>query len=159
MVNFTVAVCDNAQAGSGLAVFSFIAPSINYSNSATLTSGDITKSTGSSSTGSLVVSTSTSGTSLPASGYAATVDGATSQPIGINSSVTFTGLTATSHSVALSGVPTNCTVRGGTSQTVTVPTGGTATAAFSVSCRSAAHTAELQSPYDVVCRLTPETNL
>src|SRR5205823_9767923 len=72
MVNFTVAVCDNGPAGSGLDFFSFSAPSINYSNSATLTSGDITKSTGSSSTGSLVVSTSTSGTSLPASGYAAT---------------------------------------------------------------------------------------
>src|SRR5204863_6529526 len=89
---------------------------------------------GSSSTGSLLVSTSTSGTSLPASSYTATVDGATSQPIGINSRVTFTGLTATSHTVALNGVPTNCTVREGTSQTVTVPTGGTATAAFSVSC-------------------------
>ena len=134
MVNFTVAVCDNGPAGSGLDFFSFSAPSINYSKSATLTSGDIAKSTGSSSAGSLVVSTNTSGTSLPASGYTATVDGATSQPIGINSSVTFTGLTATSHTVTLSGVPTNCTVRGGTSQTVTVPAGGTATAAFSVSC-------------------------
>jgi len=116
MLNFTVAVCDNGPAGSGLDFFSFSAPSINYSKSATLTSGDITKSTGSSSTGSLVVSTSTSGTSLPASGYTATVDGTTSQPIGINSSVTFTGLTATSHTVELSGVPTNCTVRGGTSR-------------------------------------------
>ena len=134
MLNFTVAVCDNGPAGSGVDFFSFSAPSINYSKSATLTSGDITKSTGSSSTGSLVVSTSTSGTSLPASGYTATVDGARSQPIGINSSVTFTGLTATGHTVTLSGVPTNCTVSGGISQTVTVPAGGTATAAFSVSC-------------------------
>ena len=137
MLNFTVAVCDNGPTGSGLDFFSFSAPSINYSKSATLTSGDITKSTGSSSTGSLVVSTSTSGTSLPASGYTATVDGATSQPIGINSRVTFTGLTATGHTVTLNGVPTNCTVREGTSQTVTVPTGGTATAAFSVSCTAA----------------------
>src|SRR5438552_737803 len=134
MVNFTVAVCDNGPAGSGLDFFSFSAPSINYSKSATLTSGDITKSTGSSSSGSLVVSTNTSGTSLPASGYTATVDGITSQPIGINSSVTFTGLTATSHTVTLSAVPTNCTVSRGPSQTVTVPAGGTATAAFSVSC-------------------------
>jgi len=133
MLNFTVAVCDNGPAGSGLDVFSFSAPSINYSKSATLTSGDIAKSTGSSSAGSLVVSTSTLGSSLP-SGYTATVDGTTSQPIGINSSVTFTGLTATGHTVTLSGVPTNCTVSGGTSQTVTVPAGGTATAAFSVSC-------------------------
>jgi PKD domain len=133
LLNFTVAVCDNGPAGSDLDFFSFSAPSISYSKSGTLTSGDITKPTGSSS-GSLVVSTNTSGTSLPASGYAATVDGVTSQPVGINSSVTFTGLTATSHTVALSGVPANCTVSGGTSQTVTVPAGGTATAAFSVSC-------------------------
>src|SRR2546423_649904 len=89
MVNFTVAVCDNGPAGSGLDFFSFSAPSINYSKSATLTSGEIAKSTGSSSAGSLVVSTNTSGTSLPASGYTATVDGATSQPIGITSIVTF----------------------------------------------------------------------
>ena len=134
MLTFTVAVCDNGPTGSGLDFFSFSAPSINYSKSATLTSGDITKSTGSFSAGSLVVSTNTSGTSLPASGYTATVDGATSQPIGINSRVTFTGLTATSHTVALNGVPTDCAVREGTSQTVTVPAGGTATAAFSVSC-------------------------
>src|SRR5204863_4010175 len=52
MVNFTVAVCDNGPAGSGLDFFSFSAPSINYSKSATLTSGDIAKSTGSSSAGS-----------------------------------------------------------------------------------------------------------
>ncbi len=133
MLNFTVAVCDNGPAGSGLDFFSFSAPSINYSKSATLTSGDIANSTGSSSAGSLVVSTSTLGSSLP-SGYTATVDGTASQPIGINSSAMFTGLTATGHTVTLSGVPTNCTVSGGTSQTVTVPAGGTATAAFSVSC-------------------------
>jgi hypothetical protein len=36
--------------------------------------------------------------------------------------------------VVLSGVPSNCTVSGGNTQTVTVPSGGTATAAFSVSC-------------------------
>src|SRR5438094_291340 len=126
MVNFTVAVCDNGPAGSGLDFFSFSAPSINYSKSATLTSGDIVKSTtGSPATGQRTVTTTTTGTSLP-SGYTVTVDGTTSQPIGINSRVTFTGLTATSHTVALNGVPTNCTVREGTSQTVTVPAGGTA---------------------------------
>jgi hypothetical protein len=59
----------------------------------------------------------------------------TSQPIAITGSVTFTGLAGnSSHSVVLSGVPANCTVSGGTAQTVTVPSGGTTTAAFSVSC-------------------------
>src|SRR5213596_3441981 len=132
--NFTVAVCDNGPAGSGLDFFSFSAPSISYSKSGTLTGGDIVKSTtGSPATGQLTVTTSTTGTSLP-SGYTVTLDGTTSQAIGIKSSVTFTGLTATSHTVALSGVPTNCSVSGGTSRTVTVPSGGTATVSYSVTC-------------------------
>jgi hypothetical protein len=83
--------------------------------------------------GNLTVTTSTSGSSLP-SGYTVAVDGGAGQPIGINGSVPFTNLAAGSHSVVLSGVPSNCTVSGGNTQTVTVPSGGTATAAFSVSC-------------------------
>ena len=84
-------------------------------------------------TGNLTVTTSTTGSSLP-SGYTVAVDGGPGQAIGINSSVTFTGLAAGSHTVALSGVPSNCTVSGGTSQTVSVPSGGTANATFNVSC-------------------------
>src|SRR2546427_7373466 len=60
----------------------------------------------------------------------------------------FRSLTATGHTVTLSGVPTNCTVSGGTSQTVTVPAGGTA--------RSEEHTSELQSQSNLVCRLLLE---
>ena len=134
LLNFTVAVCDNGPAGSGLDFFSFSAPSISYSKSGTLTGGDIVKSTtGSPATGQLTVTTTTTGTSLP-SGYTVTVDGTTSRPVGINSSVTFTNLAATSHTVALSGVPTNCWVSGGTSRTVTVPSGGTATVSYYVTC-------------------------
>ncbi len=83
--------------------------------------------------GNLIVTTSTSGSSLP-SGYTVTVDGSQSQSIGINSSVTFTNLSAGSHTVALSGVPANCTVSEGNTQTVTVPSGGTVTTTFTVSC-------------------------
>ena len=84
--------------------------------------------------GSLTVTTSTTGSNLDPDGYTVTVDGTTSQPIGINGSVTFPGLAPGNHNVALSGVAANCTVSGGSSQTVTVPSGGTVTAAFSVSC-------------------------
>jgi len=84
--------------------------------------------------GNLTVTTSTTGSSLDPDGYTVTVDGTSSQLIGINGSVTFTGLVAGNHSVALSGVAANCTVSGGSSQTVTVPSGGTVTAAFSVTC-------------------------
>src|SRR2546430_13299890 len=74
------------------------------------------------------------GSSLDPDGYTVTVDGTSSQLIGINGSVTFPGLAPGNHSVALSGVAANCTVSGGISQTVTVPSGGTVTAAFSVTC-------------------------
>src|SRR3989440_1704626 len=83
--------------------------------------------------GNLDVTTSTSGSSQP-SGYTVTVDGSTSQPVGANDSVTFTGLSADSHSVALTNVAGNCTVSGANPQTVTVPSGGTATTTFSLSC-------------------------
>ena len=86
--------------------------------------------------GSLTVTTSTAGSTLDPDGYTVTVDGSQSQPITINNStgVTFTGLAAGSHGVVLSGVAGNCTVSGGASRTVTVPSGGTVTVAYAVSC-------------------------
>jgi hypothetical protein len=84
--------------------------------------------------GNLSVSTSTTGSSLDPDGYTVTVDGGSPQALGINASVSYTNLAAGNHTVAISGVATNCTVSGGTSRTVSVPSGGTATTAFSVSC-------------------------
>src|SRR5438445_6163868 len=84
--------------------------------------------------GNLTASTSTTGSSLDPDGYTVTVDGGSPQAIGINASVTYTSLTAGNHTVAISGVATNCTVSGSTSRTVSVPSGGTATTTFSVSC-------------------------
>jgi len=87
-------------------------------------------------TGDLSVTTATSGASgdLDPDGYTATLDGTTSRAIGINASVTFTGLTPGSHSVVLSGVAGNCTVSGGTSRTVSVTAGSTASTSYSISC-------------------------
>ncbi len=85
-------------------------------------------------TGSLTVTTSTTGSDLDPDGYTVTLDGgATSQPIATNGSVSFTG-PAGDHSVALSGVAANCTVSGANPRTVTVPSGGTVSTTFSVSC-------------------------
>src|SRR5439155_39064 len=55
--------------------------------------------------GSLRVTTSTSGDNPDTDGYTVTVDGTSSQPIGSNSStgVTFTGLSVSSHTVELTG--------------------------------------------------------
>ncbi|HYL56915.1 MAG TPA: hypothetical protein VEU73_15190 [Gemmatimonadales bacterium] len=85
-------------------------------------------------TGNLTVSTSTTGSNLDPDGYTATVDGGASQAIGTNGSVTFSGLSAGNHTVVLSGVAANCTASGGNSQTVNVPSGGTATASFAITC-------------------------
>jgi PKD domain len=85
-------------------------------------------------TGNLTVSTSTTGSSLDPDGYTVTVDGGSPQAVGINASVSYTNLSAGNHTVAISGVAGNCTVSGGTSRTVSVPSGGTATTTFSVSC-------------------------
>src|SRR5205823_172875 len=54
--------------------------------------------------------------------------------IGANGSVTFSGLSAGSHSVALSGVASNCTVSGGNKRTVSVTAGSTTRTDFSISC-------------------------
>ncbi len=85
-------------------------------------------------TGNLTVSTSTTGSGLDPDGYTVTLDGGSARAIGINASISYTNLTPGNHTVAISGVAANCTVSGGTSRTVNVPSGGTATTTFSVSC-------------------------
>jgi len=89
--------------------------------------------------GNLTVTTGTTAASLPPSGYTVTVDGGASQTIATNGSVTFTALTPTHHTLALLGVPANCTVNGANPQTVTVPSGGAITTSFAVSCPPAAN--------------------
>jgi len=87
-------------------------------------------------TGDLTVTTSTTGTDLDPDGYTVTLDGSTNQSIGSNDAtgVTFPNLPAGSHSVALSGVASNCTVSGGTSHGVTIVAGQPNSTAFSVTC-------------------------
>src|SRR5207248_7725345 len=85
-------------------------------------------------TGSVTVTTSTTGGTLDPDGYTFTVDGGSGRAIGINTSVTVDGLSPGSHTVVLSGIAANCNVSGGTSRTVTVTAGQTATASFSVDC-------------------------
>ena len=114
-----------------------------------ITAGSTTKTTFSvgctATTGTLKVTTSTSG-SVPTSNYTVTVDwnAASAQQIAPNNgSVTFSNLSATGHSVALSGFPANCTVTSANPQSVNVPAGGTATVAFKVSCTATATTGTL----------------
>jgi len=84
--------------------------------------------------GNLTVTASTTGLSLSLNGYTITVDRTASQQIPVNGSVEFTGLVEGSHSVLLSGVSVNCSVSSANPQKVRVPSGGTATSTFAVSC-------------------------
>ncbi len=84
-------------------------------------------------TGNLTVTTSTSGPNAPSS-YTVTVDGAQSKSIAASGNVSYSGLTPSSHSVQLNGVPSNCSVSEANPQTITVTTGGTAQASFTITC-------------------------
>src|SRR5437667_5083230 len=85
-------------------------------------------------TGSITVTTATTGSSLPST-YTVTLDGGSSRTISADGgTTTYTGLTATNHTVALPDVPGNCTVTGGASKTVPVTAGQTTTAAFTITC-------------------------
>src|SRR5437870_1963334 len=92
-------------------------------------------------TGELVVTTATTGSNLPA-GYTVMVDNGQPKTIGTTGNVTYPGLAAADHMVALS-VASNCTVSGANPRTVTVPAGGTGHADFTIDC--APTTGELRS--------------
>src|SRR5205823_5727937 len=151
----TVALAANASGGtlggtttvpaaSGVATFADI--SVNRAGKGyrlTASAGQLTGATSDSSfditaapptTGNLTVSTTTTGDNLDPDGYTFAVDGGTPQPIGINATIPLTGIPTGSRTVDLAGVAANCTVTGGASQTVTVPPGGSATAAFTITC-------------------------
>src|SRR5947208_1227421 len=63
-------------------------------------------------TGTVEVSASTTGVDLDPDGYAVAVDGGAGQPLAVNGTVSLAQLSAGSHSIALGGVATNCSVSG-----------------------------------------------
>jgi len=83
-------------------------------------------------TGVLTARAATSGSNLPA-GYTVMLDRSRSH-IGVNDSITASGIGAGNHTVALGDVPTNCGVSGANPRTVTVPANDTARTTFSVAC-------------------------
>jgi hypothetical protein len=137
---FYLDACDNASSGTGFDTFTLTVPDLDgvgntYRVSGTLSSGDIALS-GSSvpTTGTLNVTTTTTGSNVDPDGYTVTVDGTNSTSIADNGSQSFGNLASGSHGVTLSGVAANCTVSGGNSQTATVPAGGSTSIIFEVSC-------------------------
>ena len=86
-------------------------------------------------TGSIQVSVTSSG-SPPSNGYTVDLDdGGASQPIGINGTTTFTGVSAGGHTVTVLAA-LNCTVPEGAERFVTVTAGSTVEVALAVTCSS-----------------------
>lgn len=85
-------------------------------------------------TGALEVVVSTSGVNQDSDGYTVVIDGAQSQNVTANDTITFAGLAAGSHSVSLEGIAENCTAGGLNPASINVALGSTAQASFDVSC-------------------------
>jgi WD40 repeat protein len=85
-------------------------------------------------TGSVEVTTATTGSSLDADGYAVSVASGAAQAVGVNATITVAGVATGSRSVELSGVAPNCTVAGDNPRNVTVTDGGTVSTTFDVTC-------------------------
>jgi hypothetical protein len=86
------------------------------------------------SSGSLQITTATSGTVQDADGYAVSLDGADRGLIGANAVLTLGSLSPGSHVVGLTGVAANCQVQGDNPRAVSITTGQTATLTFMVTC-------------------------
>jgi hypothetical protein len=85
-------------------------------------------------TGTLEVTTATSGAPVDPSGYTLSVDGGTAVAIGVSATRTIGGLAPGGHSVALGGVAGNCAVEGQNPRAVTIVESQTTTVAFAVQC-------------------------
>jgi len=84
-------------------------------------------------TGSVTVTATTTGSDLDPDGYRVSVDGGGAQSVSDNGSVTFNNLAAGSHTVAMTGLASNCSASS-TSQSVTVSAGGSTSASFAITC-------------------------
>ena len=117
--------------------------------SVTVTAGETTTVafviTCSASTGSLSISTATSGWPADPDGYTLTVDGVDRGPVGVNTPITIEGLSTGDHAVSLGGVAGNCRVQGSNPRTVTVPPGESLTVSFTVICNAVAGSVSVSS--------------
>ena len=95
---------------------------------------NVTCATPPASTGTLRVTTATSGSQLDPDGYLFSVDGGTSQTIGVSETATLVSVAAGPHTVSLTDVAGNCAVQGNDQQSVSVLTGVTTDVTFVVTC-------------------------
>jgi hypothetical protein len=93
--------------------------------------------------GSLVVTTTTSGVDLDADGYTVSLDGGITQVIGATATVTINNVPAGDRTVTLTGVADNCTVTAPHPRTVTVPVGSSVQTDFSIVCANITGTVDV----------------
>jgi Tol biopolymer transport system component len=86
--------------------------------------------------GTLEVTTSTSGGEQDPDGYTVQVDGASAQAIGAAATLTTSDVTAGSHTVHLGEVAANCSVSGDNPRTVSIAGGEVTKVVFAVTCNS-----------------------
>jgi Tol biopolymer transport system component len=103
----------------------------------TLTAGNVTRTTFevqcSSPTGSIEVTTTTTGESPDPDGYSVALDGGAGQPVETNGAISFTAVIAGDHLVQLTGAAPNCAVGGMNPRSVAVGT-DVATTVFEITC-------------------------
>lgn len=75
----------------------------------------------------------TTGPDQPAS-FTVTLDGGSSRTVEAGGTTTFDTVSATAHTVALDGVPSNCSVAGTNPRSITVSAGQTVSVSFEVTC-------------------------
>jgi len=97
-------------------------------------SGDWTATTGAAGTGSLTVTTSSSGPSLDPDGYTLSLDAAVRDTLAPSDQVTFERLAPGNHTLGLSLVASNCQVQGDNPRLVVISSGESAAATFEVVC-------------------------
>ena len=85
-------------------------------------------------TGSIQVTTATTGEGTDPDGYLVTVDAGPGEPIGATQTLTIQDIPVGNRLVELTEMASNCTVTGENPTTAAVPLGGSATVSFDVSC-------------------------
>jgi hypothetical protein len=85
-------------------------------------------------TGSLDITSVTSGLSPDADGYTILIDGAERDALAPNAAVTISGLTAGDHVLGLNGVAANCQIQGDNARTVRIAGGENSSVGYTIIC-------------------------
>src|SRR2546426_423285 len=92
--------------------------------------------------GTIRISTTTTGVDLDPDGYRVSVDGGAGAVVGVNDALIVPGLDSGSHTVTLGGTAFNCAVSSANPRSVEVVAGGTADVSFAITCTTPALTGQ-----------------